>query len=70
MKTTGFFRAGLAAAGILAAAAAIVAAGAPAVGSTAPGFTLTSDAGRSVSLSDYKGTWVVLYFYPKDFTGG
>lgn len=26
--------------------------------------------GKAVSLSDYKGKWVVLYFYPKDFTGG
>jgi len=38
-------------------------------GDTAPGFTLTSDEGKSVSLSDLKGKNVVLYFYPKDFTG-
>jgi len=70
MKRTRIIRAGLAVAGVLAAAAAIVAAGPPAVGSPAPGFTLTSNEGKPVSLSDYKGKWVVLYFYPKDFTGG
>lgn len=43
---------------------------APAAGSVAPEFTATSDDGSSVSLKDYRGTWVVLYFYPKDFTSG
>ncbi len=43
---------------------------APKVGSPAPPFSLPSDAGRSVSLEDYKGKWVVLYFYPKDNTPG
>ena len=70
MSTTGIFRTGLAAAGVLAAAAAIVAAGPPAVGSPAPAFTLTSNEGKPTSLSEFKGKWVVLYFYPKDFTGG
>jgi hypothetical protein len=42
----------------------------PAVGQTAPDFSLPSGEGGSVSLKDYKGKWVVLYFYPKDFTGG
>lgn len=70
MTTIGIFRTGLAAAGVLAAAAAIVAAGPPAVGSPAPAFTLTSNEGKPTSLSDFKGKWVVLYFYPKDFTGG
>ena len=42
--------------------------GGPAVGVLAPSFTLTSDAGDSVSLKDYRGKWVVLYFYPKDHT--
>jgi peroxiredoxin Q/BCP len=42
----------------------------PAVGSTAPPVALTSGEGKSVNLADYKGKWVVLYFYPKDFTGG
>lgn len=43
---------------------------APAVGSTAPDFTLNSQENKPVSLHDYKGKWVVLYFYPKDFTSG
>jgi peroxiredoxin Q/BCP len=43
---------------------------APPVGSVAPEFTLPSQEGAPVSLKDYRGKWVVLYFYPKDFTGG
>src|SRR6202041_1711752 len=42
----------------------------PAVGAAAPDFTLTSQDGTPVSLYDFKGKWVVLYFYPKDFTSG
>src|SRR3979411_1410094 len=42
----------------------------PAVGSAAPDFTLNSQDGAPVSLHDFKGKWVVLYFYPKDFTSG
>ena len=42
----------------------------PAVGGAAPDFSLTSGDGSQVSLKDYKGKWVVLYFYPKDFTSG
>lgn len=42
----------------------------PAVGAAAPEFSLTSNEGKKVSLKDYKGKWVVLYFYPKDFTSG
>src|SRR6201996_8301521 len=40
------------------------------VGSSAPNFTLPSQEDKPVSLSDYKGKWVVLYFYPKDQTAG
>jgi len=40
------------------------------VGSTAPNFTLPSQLDKPVSLSDFKGQWVVLYFYPKDQTQG
>ena len=43
---------------------------APAVGATAPDFTLNSQENKPVSLHDFKGKWVVLYFYPKDFTSG
>jgi len=43
---------------------------APAVGSPAPDFTLNSQESKAVSLHDFKGKWVVLYFYPKDFTSG
>src|SRR5271169_4939444 len=42
----------------------------PAEGSNAPDFTLPSQQGASVSLKDYRGGWVVLYFYPKDQTPG
>ena len=42
----------------------------PQAGQPAPDFSLTSAEGGSVSLKDYKGKWVVLYFYPKDFTSG
>jgi len=42
----------------------------PAVGSMAPDFTLPSQQGTPVSLKDYRGKWVVLYFYPRDFTSG
>ena len=40
------------------------------IGTTAPGFTLTADDGSSVSLSDYLGKRVVVYFYPKANTSG
>ncbi len=40
------------------------------VGAMAPNFTLPSQEDKPVSLSDYKGKWVVLYFYPKDQTSG
>ena len=40
------------------------------VGTTAPDFTTVDDEGNSVSLTDFKGKTVVLYFYPKDDTPG
>ncbi|UCH02829.1 MAG: thioredoxin-dependent thiol peroxidase [Candidatus Bathyarchaeota archaeon] len=40
------------------------------VGENAPDFTLLSDKGTNVSLSNYRGRKVVLYFYPKDGTPG
>jgi peroxiredoxin Q/BCP len=42
----------------------------PAVGNPAPAFTLPDQSGKPVSLGDYRGKWVVLYFYPKDGTPG
>ena len=42
----------------------------PQVGQTAPDFSLPSQEGGKVSLKDFKGKWVVLYFYPKDDTSG
>ncbi len=42
----------------------------PAAGTQAPDFSLTTGDGSQVSLKDYRGKWVVLYFYPKDFTSG
>ena len=42
----------------------------PTVGTSAPDFTLNSQEGKPVSLHDFKGKWVVLYFYPKDMTTG
>ena len=40
------------------------------IGDDAPTFTLPDSLGNQVSLNDYKGKWVVLYFYPKDDTPG
>src|SRR3954467_2032654 len=42
----------------------------PQAGQAAPDFSLTSGDGSTENLAKYKGKWVVLYFYPKDFTGG
>ncbi|WP_088242009.1 peroxiredoxin [Calothrix rhizosoleniae] len=43
----------------------------PTVNQLAPEFTLPTNTGDgSISLTDFRGKWVVLYFYPKDFTSG
>lgn len=42
----------------------------PAEGSTAPEFTLKTQDAAEVSLADYRGRKVILYFYPKDDTSG
>jgi len=43
----------------------------PELNQPAPTFTLPTNSGDGeVSLSDYQGQWVLLYFYPKDFTSG
>ena len=51
-------------------AGSALAADMPAEGSQAPDFTLQSQEGKTVSLKDFRGQWVVLYFYPKDMTQG
>src|SRR5712664_3966246 len=43
---------------------------APSSVTPAPDFTLNSQDGKPLSLHDLRGKWVVLYFYPKDFTSG
>ncbi len=40
------------------------------VGRPAPPFTLPAQDGKTIGPKDFAGKWVVLYFYPKDFTGG
>ena len=45
-------------------------AGLPEVGTLAPQFSLKSQEGIEVRLSDFRTKWVVLYFYPRDFTSG
>ena len=43
----------------------------PSINEPAPEFTLPTNTGDGeISLSDYQGKWVVLYFYPQDFTSG
>jgi peroxiredoxin Q/BCP len=42
----------------------------PQSGMAAPNFTLPNQNGKNVSLKQFHGQWVVLYFYPKDFTHG
>ncbi len=43
----------------------------PPLNEPAPQFTLPTNTGDGeISLSDYRGKWVVLYFYPEDFTSG
>ena len=54
----------------LLAASAFAADPVPQTGSSAPDFILPSQDGSRISLHDFKGKWVVLYFYPKDGTQG
>ncbi|MES3036116.1 MAG: thioredoxin-dependent thiol peroxidase [Gemmatimonadota bacterium] len=42
----------------------------PTIGKPAPAFMLATDTGETVSLENFKGQTVVLYFYPKDDTSG
>jgi peroxiredoxin Q/BCP len=57
----------VAALGVSSAALAVAS---PAVGDVAPAFRLQDQSGKWHELKDYKGKWVVLYFYPKDDTPG
>jgi thioredoxin-dependent peroxiredoxin len=50
--------------------AAAAQAGSPAVGDVAPAFRLQDQNGKWHTLDEYRGQWVVLYFYPKDQTPG
>lgn len=51
-------------------ATALFAGEVPQAGQQAPSFKLPSQDGTDFSLNDFKGKWVVLYFYPKDMTQG
>jgi peroxiredoxin Q/BCP len=42
----------------------------PQIGSSAPDFSTVDDQNRPVSLSKFRGQWIVLFFYPKDDTPG
>jgi len=42
----------------------------PAIREKAPDFELENHAGKAFGLADFKGKWVVLFFYPKDNTPG
>ena len=70
-RTAGFFvLIAVAAVGLFALRAYAAATPIPQVGQTAPNFTLPSQEGTPVSLNQFRGQWVVLYFYPKDQTPG
>ena len=55
---------------LLALASVLTLANTPEVGKPAPAFKLQDQTGAWRSLADYRGKWVVLYFYPKDNTPG
>lgn len=55
---------------VLCTLSATIALAAPAVGTDAPAFRLQDQEGKWHELADYRGKWVVLYFYPKDATPG
>ena len=42
----------------------------PKEGDAAPSFSTEDDTGKRVGLTDYRGRWIVLFFYPKDDTPG
>ncbi len=55
---------------LLIAPAFALAAEPPEIGAAAPDFSLPDQAGKTHTLADYAGRWLVLYFYPKDDTPG
>jgi len=55
---------------VAAAGAAAVFSGPPGVGAAAPQFALKNQDGVETKLTDFRSQWVVLYFYPRDFTSG
>ena len=65
-----FFFVALLVVGLITVASAGATTDAPAVGTVAPEFSLTTNEGKQASLKDFRGKWVVLYFYPKDLTPG
>lgn len=69
---TGLLAIALAALVVLPTAPAIALGGPqPTLNQPAPAFTLPTNSGDGdISLTDYRGSWVVLYFYPQDFTSG
>ncbi|MFC6645918.1 peroxiredoxin [Granulicella cerasi] len=60
----------IAVASVLSVASLVASAATLSEGTKAPNFTLPNQENKPVSLTDYKGKWVVLYFYPKDQTSG
>jgi peroxiredoxin Q/BCP len=42
----------------------------PQIGQIAPEFSISNQEGKQISLKDFKGQWIILYFYPKDDTPG
>jgi peroxiredoxin Q/BCP len=70
LKRLFLFAVTVVAAGMLLTVLAQAAPDQPTVGSPAPAVALTSNEGSPVDLKNYRGKWVVLYFYPKDFTSG
>ena len=60
----------LLAAVLLAVTASLLAGEPPAVGNPAPGFKLQDQNGDWHELGDYRGSWLAVYFYPKDDTPG
>lgn len=57
-------------AGLILTIAPALASASPAEGEAAPAFRLQDQQGNWQSLEDYRGQWIVLYFYPKDGTPG